>query len=198
MKDSLHFVIKKGTDITEVFDPLARLRMAVFREYPYLYEGSIAYEKEYLETYTRSAQAFLFAVYDGPEMVGATTALPLQDETAGIRQPFEAAACAMDSLFYFGESILLKPYRGLGLGHRFFDEREAHARSYGTYTTACFFAVARPADHPQKPADYRSNEAFWTGRGYRQHPELQAQLSWPDLGATASSAKSLICWMKDL
>lgn len=198
LHDKLHFINRKGPAIATVFEDLAALRIAVFREYPYLYEGSLAYEREYLKTYTQAEQSFLFAVYDGRQMVGATTCLPLANEIREIRQPFEQAGLAVASFFYFGESILLPAYRGLGLGHRFFDERQAHARSFGTYQKACFFSVLRPTDHPARPADYRSNENFWKKRGYSEHPELQATLTWPDIGATASTPKQLICWMKNL
>ncbi len=137
-----------GSEIRTVFNGLAALRIAVFRAFPYLYEGSIDYEKTYLSTYAKSERAMLFAVYDGERMVGATTCLPLRDETTEVQAPFIRAGYKLDTVFYFGESLLLPPYRGQGLGHRFFDEREAHVRSFGTYTTATFCAVQRPVDHP--------------------------------------------------
>jgi GNAT superfamily N-acetyltransferase len=194
----LQFITKQGNAINGVFDALAALRIAVFRDYPYLYEGSITYEKAYLRPYLQSEQSFLFAVYHEQKMVGATTCIPLKDETAEIRQPFEKAGYALDLLFYFGESILLSPYRGIGLGHRFFDEREAHARSFGTYQKACFFSVEREQNHPGKPDNYRSNDEFWKKRGYVKQPDLQTTFSWPDIGQTVSTPKPLICWMRDL
>lgn len=196
--DTLAYIIKRGPEIRSVFDALAQLRIAVFRDYPYLYEGSPEYEKEYLRPYVQSERSLLFAVYSGEQMVGATTCLPLQDETAAIRTPFEQAGYAVDKIFYFGESILLPQFRGQGLGHRFFDEREAHARSFGTYRKACFFSVEREENHPRKPADYRSNDAFWAKRGYIKHPELQSRLDWPDIGEKKSTPKPLVCWMRDL
>lgn len=194
----LTFVKKQGDQILSVFDSLAALRIAVFRAYPYLYEGSVAYEKEYISTYARSSRALLFAIYDGLQMVGATTCIPLKDETAEIRRPFALAGYAMDSIFYFGESILLPAYRGQGLGHRFFDEREAHARSFGTYKKACFLSVERKPDHPLKPAEYRPNDQFWIKRGYIKQPSLQTTIDWPDIGETVSTPKPLVCWMRDL
>lgn len=181
-----------------VFEDLAPLRIAVFRAFPYLYEGSLAYEKEYLNTYAQSERSLLFAVYSNEEMVGATTCIPLKDETADIRQPFEAAGYAIDSIFYFGESILLPEFRGQGLGHRFFDEREAWARSFGTYKKACFFSVEREPDHPLRPIEYRPNDRFWTKRGYVKQPSLQTTIDWPDIGETVSTPKPLVCWMRDL
>ncbi|WP_224996058.1 GNAT family N-acetyltransferase [Cesiribacter sp. SM1] len=194
----LTFITKQGNSIRDVFDDLAALRIAVFHDYPYLYEGTPAYEKEYLQPYVRSERSFLFAVYHDQQMVGATTCIPLLDETAEIRQPFEEAGYALDTLFYFGESILLNPYRGKGLGHRFFDEREAHARSFGTYRKACFFSVEREPNHPQKPVNYRPNDEFWKKRGYVKQAQLQTTLSWPDIGQTHSTPKPLVCWMRDL
>ncbi|RAJ97683.1 acetyltransferase (GNAT) family protein [Larkinella arboricola] len=195
---SLSFQTKRGREIESVFDGLAALRIAVFRDFPYLYEGTIEYEKTYLETYARSDRSFLFAVYDGPKMVGATTCIPLQDETAEVRKPFETSDFDLTTLFYFGESILLPEYRGLGLGHRFFDEREAHARSFGTFKTACFCAVERPEDHPAKPADYRPNDAFWLKRGYTKLPSLRSYMAWPDRGEEVSTPKPMVYWMREL
>ncbi|GGH55199.1 GNAT family acetyltransferase [Dyadobacter endophyticus] len=198
MTAQLTFVQKTGERIADVFDDLARLRIAVFRDYPYLYEGSVEYEKGYLQTYLQSGHSFLFAVYDGNTMIGATTCIPLKDETAEIRKPFEDAEFDAGAICYFGESILLPAYRGLGLGHRFFDEREAHARSLGGVKTCCFCSVDRGENHPLKPAGYRSNDAFWLKRGYRQEPALQSIMEWPDLGESVSTPKTMIFWTKPL
>ncbi len=195
---SLSFICRKGSEIATVFNDLAGLRIAVFRDYPYLYEGSVDYEKEYLSTYSQSERSFLFAVYSGRKMVGATTCIPLPDEEPAIRQPFEEAGLAVNRIFYFGESILLPEFRGIGLGHRFFDEREAHARSFGTYEQACFLSVDREATHPAKPGNYRPNDAFWKKRGYRKVPAIRASLEWTDVGRKEASPKTLLCWMREL
>ena len=195
---ALKYITKKGSRIESVFDDLAALRIAVFHDYPYLYEGSVEYEKEYLKIYSDSERSFLFAVYDGQKMVGATTCIPLKDETAEVRKPFEDVGFDIKTVFYFGESILLPEYRGLGLGHRFFDEREAHARSFGNYTTTCFCSVDRGEHHPAKPEEYRPNDAFWQKRGYIKEPSLQSFMDWPDIGETKSSAKKMIFWVRKL
>ncbi|QRR03275.1 GNAT family N-acetyltransferase [Dyadobacter sandarakinus] len=198
MTDNLTFIRRYGAQIEAVAEEVGKLRIAVFRDFPYLYEGSLDYEKEYLTIYSQSEHAFLFAVYDGTEMVGATTCIPLADESDEVRKPFEDAGMDVNSIFYFGESILLQEYRGRGLGHLFFDEREAHARSFGSYELSCFCAVERGENHPQQPADYRPNDAFWLKRGYRKEPAMMATMEWPDLGETASTPKQMIFWLKSL
>ncbi|MCF2520608.1 GNAT family N-acetyltransferase [Dyadobacter sp. CY351] len=198
MTEQLTFASYKGVEIASVVEALGALRIAVFHDYPYLYEGSLDYEKEYLQIYVQSERAFLFAVFDKGKMVGATTCIPLTDEAAEVRKPFEDAGFDISTIFYFGESILLPEYRGLGLGHRFFDEREAHARSFGHYNLCCFCSVDRGENHPAKPADYRPNDAFWIKRGYVKEPALQSSMEWPDIGETASSSKQMIFWIKPL
>jgi GNAT superfamily N-acetyltransferase len=194
----LTFLSGKGIEIESFINDLGQLRIAVFKDYPYLYEGSMEYEASYLKVYSQSEKAFLFAVYDGSKMVGATTCIPLTDEAPEVRKPFENAGLDLDAIFYLGESILLATYRGLGLGHRFFDEREAHARSFGSFEMSCFCSVDRGENHPAKPADYRPNDAFWHKRGYSKDLSLESYMDWPDIGDTHSTSKKMIFWTKNL
>jgi GNAT superfamily N-acetyltransferase len=174
------------------------LRITVFHDFPYLYEGTVSYEKKYLETYARSERSLLFTVYDGDQMVGATTTTPLRDETPDVREPFLTAGYDIDTFFYFGESILLPAYRGLGLGNRFFEEREAHARQFGQYQKACFCSVQRPVNHPLRPADYRPLDEFWIKRGYKRDSQLHSAFVWLDRGETVETGKPMIYWTKTL
>lgn len=195
---NLQFQSFRGAEIASVFEPLAQLRIAVFRDFPYLYDGSLEYEMRYLQTYANSPRSLLFAVFDAGKMVGATTCIPLPDETEEVQKPFLDAGFDINSIFYFGESILLPQYRGHGLGHRFFDEREAHARSFTDYRFTCFCGVVRPADHPMRPQGYQPLDDFWKKRGYQPVPNLISQFEWQDIGTEAPSQKPMQFWKKDL
>jgi len=195
---NLRFQHFEGAAIRAVIEPLAHLRITVFRDFPYLYEGSLEYEREYLTTYAASERALLFAAFDGIQMVGATTCIPLSDETEEVQAPFLGSGYDLSSVFYFGESILLSKYRGMGLGHRFFDAREAHAAKFGAYRLTCFCAVERPEDHPLRPAGYRALDEFWIKRGYQKDPSLHTHFSWPDLGEQHSTPKTMTYWTKSL
>lgn len=188
----------QGAAIASHIEDLARLRITVFREFPYLYDGSLAYEAEYLAAYSAAPDSLCVLVLDGARVVGAATALPLADETEEFRRPFLAAGWDCARLFYFGESLLLPEYRHRGLGVRFFVEREAHARRLGRFDWCAFCAVERPVDHPRRPAGYRPLNEFWARRGFRHHPELRTEYRWQDLDESAESAKPMSFWLKEL
>lgn len=177
---------------------LARLRIDVFRDFPYLYEGDAGYEERYLRTYSEAPESLFVAVFDEDRVVGASTGVPMEYAEKAFKAPFVEHDYDPKEIFYFGESVLLPDYRGRGLGGRFFDEREAYARELGRFRYTTFCAVQRPADHPQRPPAYRPLDAFWKKRGYRKHPELRTMYTWRDVGAPAASAKPMVFWLKPM
>ncbi|NNE52963.1 MAG: GNAT family N-acetyltransferase [Sulfitobacter sp.] len=186
-----------GQPLVNALSGVAALRIRVFRDWPYLYDGDQAYEESYLQTYRDSPRAILVGAFDGPRLVGASTGTPLADHADDFAAAFAGTGLDLAKIFYCAESVLLSDYRGRGTGHRFFDLREDHARDLG-FTKCCFCAVQRPADHPDRPADYRPLDPFWRSRGYAPMPGVVAQFRWKDVGEAEESAKPLQFWMKDL
>jgi GNAT superfamily N-acetyltransferase len=195
---ALAFRTVTGVEVSPHIPALARLRIAVFRDWPYLYDGSQGYEERYLRIYAESARAAVVLALDGAEVVGASTCLPLSDETENVRAPFRAAGIGVDRVFYFGESVLLRAYRGAGAGVRFFAEREAHARRVSACDFAAVCAVERPTDHPARPADAEPLDAFWRKRGFTPGPGLTCEMRWKEVGATEETPHRLAFWLKSL
>ncbi|MCP1315497.1 MULTISPECIES: GNAT family N-acetyltransferase [unclassified Halomonas] len=187
----------QGDAITPHLEALARLRIRVFRDYPYLYDGDLAYEAEYLGRYAQNPASLFVLAFDGDTLVGASTGQPLKDEVAEFRAPFERADIDPSDVFYYGESVLLHDYRGQGLGKAFIAAREAHARSH-SFGTVAFCAVERPEDHPAKLASYRPLHGFWEHLGYRRRAALTARFAWKDIDAAEESEKPLVFWLKSL
>lgn len=187
-----------GDRVAAHLDDVARLRIAVFRDWPYLYEGDDPdYERRYLEAYARSpGSVFVLALTDAGQVVGASTGIPLGDDDAAFRQPFVECGMDVDAVFYCGESVLLPDWRGRGVGHRFFDEREAHARRLGKRWSA-FCAVERDADDPRRPPSHRDNDAFWHKRGYVRQPDMRCHLEWNEVGR-GRCGHALRFWMREL
>lgn len=186
-----------GEELRASLDDLARLRIAVFAAYPYLYAGSLDYERSYLAEFTASPDAVLVAARDGQRIVGAATASPLTAQDAYIREPFERCDIDPRAIFYFGESVLLPEYRGRGVGHAFFDHRETAARDWAA-THASFCAVVRPLAHPARPEGYQPLDGFWSRRGYAPVPGLTGTFHWQEHGERQESGKPMQYWMRRL
>lgn len=177
---------------------LARLRIRVFRDFPYLYDGTVEYEEKYLKTYTDCPDSVVVLVLDGDKVVGATTGLPMDAETPEFQKPFLENGYDPARIFYCAESVLLPEYRGQGIYPRFFAEREGHARSLGRFDLVAFCCVQRPENHPLRPADYVPLDRIWSKFGYVKHPELATSYVWKDVDEGEESPKPMVFWLKPL
>ena len=86
---------------------LARLRCAVFAQWPYLYQGDPAYESDYLRDFAVAPGAVLIAARDGERIVGIATASPMSGQKADDQGKFIERGMDVGTLYYFGESVLL-------------------------------------------------------------------------------------------
>lgn len=186
-----------GEALDASLDDLARLRIEVFRAWPYLYDGDVDYERRYLQSYKDSPGAILVGAFDSDWLVGAATGTPMTDHADDFAMPLAAHGLDLTQVFYCAESVLLPAYRGRGIGHRFFDIREAHARRLGA-RFAAFCAVVRPDDHPLRDQRYRPLDAFWRRRGYSPLEGAVARFAWRDIGEQDETDKSLQVWLRHL
>lgn len=187
----------RGAAVEPYLADLAALRIEVFREYPYLYRGELDYESRYLRSYAASPRSVVVIARDGAEVVGAATAMPLEQHSEAVAPVLAAAGIAPSDVYYFGESVLRASYRGQGIGHAFFDGREAAAREYG-FRIAAFCAVERAQNHPRKPADYAPHDAFWSKRGFSKRPDIVTEFAWRDLDDPRETNKRMVFWLKEL
>jgi GNAT superfamily N-acetyltransferase len=191
------FGLFRGPGILPYLEGVARLRVEVFRDWPYLYEGDENYERDYLAAYANSADSLFVLATAGDRVIGASTALPLIDDTEAFQRPFALAGIAPQEVFYFGESVLLPQYRGRGIGHAFFDHREAHARALGRFRWTAFCAVDRDEADPRRTAGYRSNHDFWRKRGYIRREGMTMYLPWAEIGQ-GDVVHALTFWLRPL
>src|SRR4051812_1177856 len=91
-----------GAAIATRLDDLARLRIEIFRSWPYLYKGSLAHERHYLPRYAEAKTGTLIVAETVDRIVGASTALGLDEEDDYIQKPFLKAGMDLGSIFYFG------------------------------------------------------------------------------------------------
>ncbi|MBC7478658.1 MAG: GNAT family N-acetyltransferase [Pseudorhodobacter sp.] len=178
-------------------EEIATLRQAVFREWPYLYDGSLEYERQYVASYRDHPGALVVGALDGGQLVGASTSTPMEDLSAEFAAPFSALGIPRNGVLWGPESALLPAWRGQGIGHRFFALREAHARAMGR-THVAFASILRPDDHPLRPPAARTNDAFWRRQGYAPLAGFVVEFGWKDVGSAVETVKQLQVWMKAL
>jgi GNAT superfamily N-acetyltransferase len=189
--------ILTGAALDAALDDVARLRIAVFADWPYLYDGDAAYERRYLEAYRDNPAAIVVGAFDGDRLVGAATGTPMTQHAGEFAAAFSGSGIDLAQVFYCAESVLLPAFRGRGIGHRFFDAREAHARALG-FSRVAFCGVQRPADHPLRPATHAPLDPFWRKRGYAPLPGVVAHFGWKDIDQPGETLHALQFWIRDL
>lgn len=195
----MNFLELQGSEALQYAEKIAALRIKVFAEWPYLYDGDLNYELNYLKNYFSSENSFIVLAMDGDEVIGASTAVWLPDAEEAFREPFVTAQIPFESVCYYGESVLLSTYRGRGIGKRFMQARERFARSLPGVKLAAFCAVVRPSTHPKRPADYSPLDEFWRATGFDKRDGMVAYFSWADLDSDGvETKKPLQFWLKEL
>lgn len=188
----------RGPEAKAYVQELAHLRIKVFRDFPYLYDGNFSYEEKYLNTYFSCAESFVALCEVDKKIVGASTAIPMKYEEESFKKPFLDKGYNPEEICYYGESVLLSEYRGLGIGKKFMEARENFARSIKGIKFVSFCAVIRPKDHPLRPTNYDPLDAFWEKVGFRKIDGLTTKYSWKDLLSDKESEKPMQFWMKKL
>lgn len=185
-----------GEAMRAVLPDLARLRCAVFAEWPYLYAGDAEREAAEQSWGEGVEGAAVVVARDGERVVGIATCRPLAATHDEIRDAFTRRGIDPAPFGYFGESVLLPDYRGRGVGKAFFEGREVVARSQGL-TAAAFCAVVRNVNDPRKPQGYRPLDGFWRSRGYLPRPELSCVFDWREVGDDRETPHAMAFWVKD-
>jgi GNAT superfamily N-acetyltransferase len=198
MNQTFTFLNRSGKGLVSFIPEIARLRIDVFREFPYLYDGTAEYEQNYLSVYVNSPDSIAVLAFSGDELVGVSTGLPMMDEAVEFLKPFTEHGFNLKTIFYCGESILKPEYRGRGIYKTFMHEREQHARNLNRFDTICFCAVNRPHDHPLRPTVYQPMDAAWKKFGYIKNPALSTRYSWKDIDQKEESEKEMVFWLKNL
>jgi GNAT superfamily N-acetyltransferase len=160
--------------------------------------GHVEEDTHYFRTLSQSKDSVAVLVFDGPKIIGVTTGVPLDEQLPSLQKPFLDKDFKPSDFYYFGVCTLLKPYRGRGIAHHFFDLREEHAKHLKRFNKICLSNVVRPKNHQKKPKDYVSLDSFWKKRGYVERKDLMGQLAWRDVEEKAPSPKSLVFWVKEI
>ena len=179
---------------------VATLRINIFREHPYLYDGDFKEEMDDLEHCTQLSDNAIAVAYYKDTPVGFLYGLSLAAFTPHFENPvgdlFKEKNLDPATCYYFGDIIILPEHRGNHLSEKLFDTLETYAQKQG-YKSASFITESHEA-HPLKPANYKSLDPLWTALKYKK-TGLTSYGSWqthqPD-GTIKKQQHSADIWFK--
>lgn len=186
-----------GSAIADVLDDLATLRLEIFREYPYLYEGRREDELNYLGTYAQVPDACVIITGDGSTVIGAATGMPLVHEDVQLRDAFARTVLPIDGIYYVGELLFRPANRNSGLGRKLLDHMENQIRSFGNYRSLTCATVERPDDHPLRPSGYIPITRFLARIGFVRLPGVTTHFAWREIDGVKRD-HPMQFWLKEL
>lgn len=192
----------KGKDIAPYIERVSEFRVKYFKEFPHLYSGSLDYERKYMEGYSQEPQALLVVLEDESDnLLAFSTGMPLTSDSDVVKeacQTFKKAGYNPENIFYFGETIIVPSQRGKGYYSKIVSLREQEARNM-SFNGACFMAVKREKDHPQRPNDYKEIDPIFKRKGYTKTP-IEISFTYPTVlpdGNVREENHPMIYWVKN-
>ena len=183
-----------GEKIKDVIDELGNFRITIFKEYLYLYDGNLDYERKYLSRYGNISDSILLLVRDKEGILGAATGIPLVNDEPEFTEPFKDKN--LDEIFYIGELMIRKDNRSKGIGTLLL-KNMLDLIDKNQFKTVCLYTVDRGNNHPLKPDFYQSPDSLWRKFGFEKHSSHIVYFSWRDLGNVVETEKPMNVWIKD-
>ncbi len=188
-----------GDDMQNKLEFLAQQRIKHYHGYPYLYDGNMQEELEYLNFVASSLHSVLCLIYKGDDIVGfamGASFTQFASHFKGSIELFQAANRNPHDYYYIADDIILPGHEGHLLTERMFEKLEQYARNLG-FAYTCIVHEQHDV-HPLKPKNYCDID--WRKLGYAK-TESAIHFTWNTLQADGSTCKQehkLPYWIKKL
>lgn len=192
----------KSKEILPYREVLFRLRVDVFKEFPYLWEGTIEDERNsvYTKAFLNSEDAIMIVAKDKRtnNVIGLSTGNTFKNELPLLQDIFLQKGINTADYFYFRESMILPEYRQQGIGKLFFQERERLARQHSEIKYLTFFGVERSDNHPRKPINHRFPYQLWSSQGFIKRADISHEFEWKQVGEQEKTKNTIVFWVKKI
>jgi GNAT superfamily N-acetyltransferase len=185
---NITFEVVKGAQIKSIEQSFANLRISIFREYPYLYQGDLLTEKQYFDMFGDNTICVI--AKDGSAIVGIIIGTPLQEVFKRLLEPLTEAP--IEKMFYLADILVLKSYRGQQIGHTLYQLFEKEVQKTGLFTNILIREIFKSPDDPKKPSDYYSLDLFWNKKGFKKMEGITQQDQWKAIGDDDLSFHTMI------
>lgn len=193
--------ILTGREQQSIINFIAQQRIAGYREYPYLYEGTMAEEISYITWLVACPSSATAVAYYGSEpvgFVGGISVIDFDEHFKGSIEMFKQAHINPDKFYYLTDVIVTPEHRGHQLGIRLFKALEYYAKSL-SYTHSCCVTESHES-HPLKPGNYKPIDTMLIQLKY-QKTLMAMRFSWVTRQKETESIiqeHTLTYWIKDL
>lgn len=196
----IEITLLHGSEITNYTELIGQWRIQYFREFPYLYQGTMEYEAKYLAGLVSNPHAVVAVARDNAQIIGFVTALPLVSDFDIVKEfnaHFQTLNRNIQDYCYIGEIIIHPDYRGNGLALEMTQRIEQDMQQRG-FKGACFLCVVRDPDHPLRPADYLEIDGLCQRANYIK-TDIVSQFEWPTIqadGSCRNMQNPMVLWIK--
>lgn len=188
----------KGHQILPYLDAFGKLRITIFREYPYLYDSDPEVEKNYLKNYAQNKESLFILAKNQDKLIGCLSSIPFKGIAhESWAKPLQSHL-PIASIFYLGDMLVLKEHRNRGIGTKMYNRFEEEVRKMHKFTQIAFIEVIRPNDDPKRPKHYHTLDPFWEKKGYIKHPELTSCISYKEIGESTETEHAFHFQIKTL
>lgn len=189
-----------GAEVQRVVQEVSRYRIKYFKEFPYLYAGTMEYEAEYFREFATDPNAYVELIRDKGGIVGLATGIPLcsdSDILKDTQELFKKNNKSQTEFFYIGEIIIDETYRNKGLSRILLDNIEQFAREKG-FEMLTLATVVRDVNDPRCPLGYKSSDHVWEKQGYKK-TSMIFEYHWPTItisGEVEDLLNPMVFWIK--
>jgi len=198
----LKIALYTGTEIIPFIKEVSKLRISIFREFPYLYQGNMDYEIEYMDGYKHDSKSTLVVVRDNNRIIGVSTGIPLNSSSTIVQEIKDILIKnnkKIDNIYYFGEVLVLPKYRGKGLVSKMYKLQENFVKQWG-YDFVSILTVVRDNKHPLQPEKYQSHDELWKHLNFYREG-ITTNFCWPTIqgdGSVKNMRNLMEFWIKRL
>lgn len=194
-----------GQQITLFIRDIGQAIRDVYKEWPYLYEGTVEEQEEYVQKrYIDRPDSVVCAAFDQKQLIGLAMGVPLCDAPAHYLTPFISDNLCMGmplkDIFYWGELIVRPECRQKGIAKQLCNQLENHIITKG-YKAIAFCTVERPTDfhlNNLKPENHFSPDSRWGDFGFTKHEDLTFKGEWRLVEESEESKHHMVYWFKKL
>lgn len=194
--------IYQGNEVNSIVDNISKMRINEFRNFPYMYDGSLEYERLYFQEFCKDPNSLIVCIFDDSKLIATATSIPLlsnADILDNVASKFIAQSLDPKTFFYSGEFIVLQKYRQNGLCKNLLYSVESLAKTLG-FTNLCIATVCRSKDDPRRPVSYVDSDVVWKSLGF-EITNIKTSYPWPTIQPnqlTVTVNNEMIFWTKEM